>query len=230
VASLLTKELHFMKQFHSGVVLRASLACLVTLVVLGTAQAGVILVPSTTTSDQAAQFGTATGNVVNQSGLSIAYTPGVTDFDSYLALGPTHDGGPVANVWLFDGVNANFDMDFGTAVTLDAIAIWNKNDVFGTSGFNLLAADNAAFLGAVNLVSSSLALQPTPTPFERFDFATTTNRFFRIQILDNHGASFTGLGEVAFSAAQVPEPSSMALIGVGLAFGALVRRARRAKH
>jgi hypothetical protein len=212
--------------------LALSLASLLTSAASAIARADVVIAPppSGTSSDQAAQFGTATANVVNQSGLSIPYTPGVTDFDSYLAMGPTHQGGPIANVWLFEGTVANFDMNFGAPVRVDAIAIWNKDDIFGTNAFRLLAADNPSFTGAVELLSTNLAQQPpnpTPTPFQRFDFATTTDQYFRIAIESNYGAFFTGLGEVAF-AGVVPEPSSAILAAfgavIGLAYGWSRRR------
>lgn len=161
-----------------------------------------IIAPSGTSSNLPSEFGTATVNVVNQSGLSITYTSGVTDFDAYLAMSPEHDGGPEGFVWLITGSVANFDMDFGSAVTVDAMAVWNKDFLFGVRDFNLLAADNPEFTDAVTLLSDSMAMHPSnpiPTPHEQFDFEQTTAQYYRIEILNNHGAGFTGLGEVAFS-------------------------------
>lgn len=187
-------------------ILTTALACISMLCVCHVADAGpgtgVIIAPATVSSDQAAVFGTAAINVVNQSGLSIPYTSGVTEFASYLAMDPTHDGGPEGFVWLFEGSVANFDMDFGADVTVDAIAIWNKDDIFGVADFNLIAADNPDFNNAVNLLTDILSQfpsNPVPTPHEQFSFTSTTARYFRIEILTNHGAFFTGLGELAFS-------------------------------
>jgi hypothetical protein len=64
--------------------------------------------------------GGAPSHVIDQSGLSAAYTSGVTDFDIYLASNSTHNTNLAINLWRSDfGVpTGNVDFDLGGTFTI----------------------------------------------------------------------------------------------------------------
>ncbi|RZA04287.1 MAG: PEP-CTERM sorting domain-containing protein [Moraxellaceae bacterium] len=57
-----------------------------------------------------------------------------------------------------------------------------------------------------------------------FSFTPTSGRF--LEIVANNGASWTALSDVNVNSTSVPEPSTFALVGVGM-FGLLAMRRRK---
>jgi hypothetical protein len=186
------------------------------------ARAGVILQPATASTDMGTAIGSP-NNVINQSGLSAPYTSGVTDFAAYIASNPTHNSSDARNAWGSNfGATGNFDFDLGGTYAIGAFALWNYGGGLPQNvvGFDLLAADNAAFSNPTTL--GSFTANPDTGRYtavlpEVFTFTPTSAAFVRMHITSNNGSRYTIFGEAAFSAqaTAVPEPSSLALLGVG---------------
>ena len=143
-------------------------------------------------------------NLINQSGLSIPYTSGMTDFDAYLAGNPNHSSS-LGNAWVssFGTTTGQIDFDLGSVLVVDRIAVWNfsAGSTFSTKNINVFASQQSDFSGAVNLGTFKLNLPPPlVSQAQVISFSSTNARFIRFQILGNYGASTsTALGEVAFS-------------------------------
>jgi hypothetical protein len=188
-----------------------------------TAHADTILQPASASTDMGS-FNSSPDNVRNQSGLSAPYVSGVTDFAAYLASKPTHDSSNIGNIWVSGaGTTGNFDFGLGGTFTLDAFALWDlgQNAVGNVIGFDLLAADNAAFSNPTTL--GSFTANPNTGPEtavlpQVFSFAPTSAAFVRMRITSNFADDLeTVFGEAAFSAqaTAIPEPASLTLLGVG---------------
>lgn len=175
---------------------------------------------------------TALGNLIDQSGLSIGYVSGVTDFDSYTAsttacygCTPGEDafrelGGVASDV---EGLGS-ITFDLGSTQSISGMAIWNQAGSASLNTFDLWA--NGSLIGSYAMNGNS---QDFPQPASSFSFSTVTTQFVTMRITSNFG--YTGgtiLNEVAFeSASAVPEPESYALALAGLAVLGLVGRRSR---
>lgn len=204
----------------------------------GTAAADVIIAPvSAVCSVSCPGFGSLT-NTIDQSGLSIGYTSGVTDFDAYLALNPTHTNTFSTFEWFSNSgsTTATVTYNLGAVNTINRLALWNEE----SSGIGLLnlfySTDNILFLPL------ALGLLPTDNPLgpqyraDVFSFAATNAQYVRFEMsgcpqLNPGSFPACGIGEVAFARGQgtvAPEPGTMLLLGSGLAALA-ARRRRQAK-
>lgn len=177
-------------------------------------------------------------NTINQSGLTANYVSGVTDFDSFVTSTTTDSGGSGNRIWYADtgNVTGNFDFDLGGTFTIDSFALWADPQGIGQSvnSFNLLADDNAAFSSATLLGSFAAADGPSSgTASEKnannfgqvFSFAPTAASHVRIEILSNHGSTFTtGISEAAFGVSVVPVPAAAWLFGSALGLLGWARR------
>ena len=164
-------------------------------------------------------------NLINGSGLSAGL----------------HDAN-FANMWMTNlGVNqASLTFDLGKAYNLTGTSIWTYN--FGNPGefqstilrgvkdFRLFAStDGLSFEQLLEARLSPGTGQPLAA--QDFTFAGVA-RFVRFDILNNHGEGTyaerdwsSGLSEVRFAGAAVPEPASWALMIAGFAIaGAGMRR------
>ena len=172
--------------------------------------AGVIIQPVAASTDMGTSVGSP-DNVINQSGLLVGYTSGVTDFDDYYFSTPGHNSDDNNAIWASGSpfLPGNFDFDLGGMVLIESMIIWNCDNQRGVYGFNLLADDNPAFSSPTVLGSFLVdndgpgdRMAPHPLPF-----APTLASHVRMEIISNNGPDPLNvqMGEVAFE--QVPEPS-----------------------
>lgn len=165
---------------------------------------------------------------IDQSGLSSAYTSGVTDFDTYTAT-TTHIGINDGTKSWFSAINnktGTVTFDLGSSITIDAFALWNLHNINTNSiqNFSLLDDGN-------NLIGSFTAVKgPGPDSntinAQIFSFGPVTTQHVILQVTSNYGGSLTGFGEAAFrQSASVPEPTSLALFAIG---GVALARRRKA--
>jgi len=208
--------------------------CLILSVFSATAQAATIVgaISATATSEFGGDFDI--GNTIDQSGLSIGFTSGVTDFDTYIGLNPIHTFVAIDNEW-FTALNvlaATIVYDLGAIFSIDRIAIWN--DEFSGVGMVdvFVSTDNVLYTNAVNGLMPTNHDPDTDYPADVFGLGGVQSaRYVRLEVSGcpqeplSQGP-YCGLGEVAFSA--VPEPNTFALATLGLVgFGLRGRRTRR---
>ncbi len=202
------------------------LAGLGLLLVTNLAQAGVILGPISATANQATRPGFPLDSLFDQNGLSLGYTSGVTDSDTYLASNPTHNGTNAARTWgTNNGVtSAQVTFDLGGSTFIESIVLWNRGLAQqGVDEFRLLACADMGCTSSVILgnFSATAALGSNSAVLaERFDFTSTMAAYIQMDILSSHNTTCCiTLGEVAFGQgiASVPEPATLLLISFGLA-------------
>lgn len=171
------------------------------------------------------------GNTIDQSGLSMNFTSGVTDFDAYVASNPTHTAAFNVFEWFTQqGVtSAVVNYDLGGIYNIDRMALWNEESS-GIGQFNLLVSqDNVNF----TTIGSNISPFDNPPNFdylaEVFNIQDSLARYVRLEVSDcpqpNLGI-FPGcaIGEIAFSTRvdipSQPEPATilglLAVSGLGL--------------
>jgi hypothetical protein len=200
-----------------------SLICLLAVALIGTtamqAKANIVSPDSVTASSTLAPI-VPSEATIDQSGLSLPYTPG-DDFDTWLAGGPTHAGGSLFE-WAAAAVPSpsspeTLTFDFGTAEQITRFAMFQYaggNSDFGIANFDFLASSDAAFTSPTNLGSFTLGSRSDPfsTTPEVFSVAAPVSaRYYQVSATSSLGG-FAGLGEVVFA---IPEPTSLALLGLG---------------
>ena len=185
------------------------------------AQAAGSVIGSTATSDLMTDAGDIS-NITNQSGLSNAYTSGVTDFSSYVST-TTHNNSSLDNIWAFRGKSGVITLNLGASYTLDALALWPDSAGGGISairGFTLYADTDAdtsnlgTSLGSFNAVAPSFF----PVGSQVFNFGATNTQFVQMEITSNAGSDRIGLGEVAFAQPVPWETDAPSVIGTTLLF------------
>jgi len=172
---------------------------------------------------------------IDQSGLSTGYTSLATDFNTYIASGPTHNNLQFPNVAVWGSsmgtTTGNFDFALGGPFVVEAIALWNigGDDPTNISFFRLLADDNAAFSSPTDLGSFMTDTNTGPVGSvlpEVYTFTPTLASFVRMEIIrNNNSQAFTSFGEAAFEVA-VPTPTSLPILLAVVGTMILERRPR----
>lgn len=196
---------------------------------------GFIIAPIAATVDvNGPGFGSIT-NTFDESGLSSLYTPGVTNFDAYIATNPLHTT-TFSGFEFFGNAGTStlqVTYDLGSVKSINALALWNEESS-GIGSLTLLSSlDGITFsLFAAGLTPFDNPLAPYPA--EVFGFGNLSTRYVRFEASGcpqpNPGNfASCAIGEVAFrtGSATVPEPQSWALMiaGFGLVGAAMRRRA-----
>ena len=192
---------------------------------------GVIIAPTSATVDTSGPGFGSINNTFDQAGLSSGYTLGVTNFDAYIASGPTHT--TTFNGFEFFGNSGTTTLqvtyDLGSAKKINALALWNEESS-GIGQLNLLTSLNGS-----TFTSLATGLSPTDNPVgsylaDVFTFGAVSTRYVRFEASgcpQANPGSFPAcaIGEFAFRTAAVPEPASWAMMiaGFGLV-GATMRR------
>ena len=206
-------------------------------------EAGIIRAPttiSTGTLGVTNGAGTILG-MTNQSGLSGSYTSGVDDFATITTstTSLTHTSSDAVS-WLSANSQTTgvITFDLGSIFSVQAVALW-----MGASGptahlnsFNIFSNRTNDFGSSTSIGGGNNpqgAAQNQQNNAAVFALTPTDARFVFLQVVSNHGSSsFTSIGEIAFdtsSAAAVPEPSSLAVFGIGACVAGVGAARRRRK-
>ena len=199
-------------------------------------------------SSQLSDYGRLAAESINGSGLTT--TLGVSSHDSnpenmWLSTGNQGLQPADPHVAANDGQLAHIVYDLGASYDVSSFRVWNYNEAGGDPAWTLRGAQNVQIsvsetgaAGTFTAVTDPADLNTTFTflPGTGADgylgqlFAFTdafSGRYVRFDILTNYGGanSYTGLSEVQFDDAPIPEPAGVALLA--LAGGAALLRRRR---
>lgn len=175
--------------------------------------AGPIVQPAAVSSNFAIGYVSRLSKIIDQSGLSVGYTSGVTDFDAYTAVA-THDQTTATFAVGFTnniGLPQEFTFQLSTPLTIDGISFWGFDECGSVTAFDLFADRDGSFRnGAGALLGSfSPVIQPGASVFS---FPATTTQFVHLVATDSYllgVEAIPGIGEVAFR--QVSEPSAFTI-------------------
>jgi PEP-CTERM motif len=195
----------------------------------------------TISTDMSTATGYDIANVINGSGL--AGDP---------ALSGQHASASTDNAWLSTATSGNIIIDLGGDYDLSGFTFWNTNWDHGTPNSKgkygikdvtfLYALDGSAFM-AIPGAPTTLSKQNSTTDItpDIFSFTSITADTVKIMITGNHGADGVGMAEIQFDgsrlessaiaqeSASVPEPTTLAMLCLGLT-GLGVARQRTARQ
>jgi len=201
------------------------LLILFLLVVLGTgaAYATTIYSPLSATASSVISLADDINNTIDQSGLSIFFVSGVTDWDLYFAGNPNHSF--QGDEW-FAEENVSpvkIDYDMGSVMDWGKMAFWN-DEFSGVESMEVqVSTDNISFSTiATGLMPTNHSSGVISYPADIFDIGTFSARYIRLQVTGPQPdplGPYIGFGEVAFEGGvgtAIPEPTTMLLFGSGL--------------
>ncbi|MDG0993966.1 MAG: PEP-CTERM sorting domain-containing protein [Akkermansiaceae bacterium] len=191
-----------------------------------TANAAVVITPAGATTTGGNLSGRPIGNTIDSSGLSGGGISGNI-------LTETHSVNTNSDLWLSangNGSGVEFVFDLGGTYTVDSVHLWNYDASSGANnrglqtvdvtfstdgGFNyntLVAASGYDDFG--NFAQAPLGATQASAETKTF---TAVAGVTHIKFTDstNHGATYTGIGEIRFGGDPIPEPSTTALLGLG---------------
>jgi len=179
-------------------------------------------------------------NLVNQSGLSIGYTSGVTRFEDYAAANPGHMHSSGPNGFMPGLGEAYVDFDFGQQFTFEKLGLFNDNDTQGVDAFRVSVSQEVTFANEAAAGAFNASYGPfdysLPIHMQVFNLAPQTGRYVRVYFDSEHYSNWgpgINVGELVFgvkeaTANPVPEPSGLLLFGLAAA-GLAVSRRKKAK-
>ncbi len=174
-------------------------------------------------------------NLINHGGLLTDFTSGVTDFDTYMAGNPQHTIISTGAEWFtnYEISSATLVFDLGANIVVDRVAVWT-DEFWGAGSIAVaLSLDNVGFTGVGSFNPTDWAPSVASYGADVFGFAATSTRYVRLALSNcpqpnSVAGGGCGLGEVAFDTGTlvttVPEPSTLALLGLGVLAFAFVRR------
>lgn len=198
------------------------------------AEAGIVLAPSSVVANDMGNT-TQLERAYNQVHLSHTYTSGMTDFDTYIAQGVTHNSLPGSSRWRSSNntMTGNIDFDLGAQYRIEQLVMWDSGflNLEDVNSLTLLISDDSSFsssttLGTINLGNPGVLVLDTARTHQLFDLTDAAGRYVRFQINSNQGATRSSLAEFAFDAVAVPEPSSLAQVGLMMCLACLCSRRR----
>ena len=197
------------------------------------ANAALVITPVGATTTGGNLSGRPIENTIDGSGLS-----GVGDI-----LTQTHSVGVNSDLWLSadgNGSGVEFVFNLGGTYTVDSVHLWNISYTSGAVNRGLKTVDvtfstdgglnyNTLIEGSEYDDFGNYAMSATggaPGVAETKTF-TAVAGVTHIKFTDstNHGATYTGIGEIRFGGV-VPEPSTTALLGLG-GLALILRRRRK---
>ena len=203
-------------------------ACVAVLIATaGQVKAG--LIAGVTATSSRGTFGSYTlSNLTNGVGLTPSISTTATHSTFFGDMWMNNSGGTVGNL----------TFDLGGTYSLSGISIWNydydDSQDRGVKDFTLeSSSDGISFTSLLGTTTLSIAqyLPITNEPAQIFALGNTTASHVRLNYLNNYGdPALTGLSEVQFvGATAIPEPSTIAMFGIGAGVMGLVsiRRRRR---
>lgn len=201
------------------------LVVLATLLVSGSsAIAGLVLQASGVTSNYTV-IGGSFNRTIDQTGLSQSYISGVTDFGTYVST-TTHAGVGAGNgvqISFPGGSSATYGL--GGLKSIDGLAYWGHQFGGHTQVVEFFAdLDNDFSNGTLGSLGTITDLAGSSA--DVLSFASVSASFVHM-ILQSTSQSAPVFAEVAFSQTQIPEPTSLALVGLSLAGLAATRRRKQ---
>lgn len=208
---------------------------------LSSAQAGVVVSAQSAQVISGAPGVGAISSTYDQYGLINDYESGVTDFDTYIASNPLHvwdfsvvDAGTTYYYeWFsnFGTTTATISYDLGEVRFTQGLALWNE-DGNGIGKLNILGSlDGVTWTTLASNISPTNHAEGVDYGADVFDWDATATRFIKLEASQCPSSSTwvgCSVGEVAFNVTSVPEASSVAMAGLGLAVvGAVAARRRR---
>ncbi len=193
---------------------------------LSAANAGVIIAPTSATANVPTRAGDSSLEAtINQSGLSAGYTSGVTDFDTYFAGNPTHNGAFAVNDWGSEQgtPQAEITYDLGGLYNLESFALWNRGlPDQGINSFELIFSETTDFAisTTVSGLNGGVAGANNAALADVFSFSVVSAAFVKLNILSTYNTfDLITFGEVAFESfvSEVPLPAALPLFLAGLA-------------
>lgn len=220
---------------------KLAIAAALSAAALSSAQAGVVVSAQSAQIIAGAPGVGAISSTYDQYGLINDYVSGVTDFDTYIASNPLHvwdfsvvDAGTTYYYeWFsnFGTTTATVSYDLGEVYDVHGLALWNE-DGNGIGKLNILGSlDGLTWTSLGSNLSPTNHAEGLDYGADVFSWSTTPVRFVKLEASQCPSSSAwvgCSIGEVAFNATAVPEPSSIAMAGLGLALvGAVATRRRR---
>ena len=199
------------------------------------ASAGVIVSPVAVTASVSfpdTTFGTP-NNLINQGGLASSFVSGVTDFTTYMASSPQHTSQSPGAEWFtpFGATSAILTFNLGSVLAISDVAAW-VDEFWGAGNINVLTSlDGLSYSSVGSFAPTDWATNVTSYGADVFSFSPSSAQYVQLvlsgcpQPLSSAGGG-CGMGEVAFNSVAniVPEPGTMALLGLGLLGFAATRR------